>query len=213
MEAVKDSAGDPPASDVQVITGLTRLLRGIFLPKMGRRPVPLGEGDDMTIKELTVYGAIGPLGGERRLAWELLALALERELGLTRLPEIAREPGGRPYFPDCPQLCFNISHSRGGAVCALDRFPVGVDVERLRPAPRRLAGDLPDGDFFRLWTAREATVKRRGLGIGALVGGGPEPDPLCQCLENFLPGYVVTVCPSRDIPARTALICGRIEEP
>ena len=71
--------------------------------------------------ELTVYGAIGAPGGERTLAWVLLDLALERELGLKRTPEILREPGGRPYFPDCPDLWFNISHSRGGAVCALDR--------------------------------------------------------------------------------------------
>ena len=106
----------------------------------------------MTMEELTVYGAIGAPGTERTLAWELLALALERELGLPQMPEIAREPGGRPYFPACPDLCFNISHSRGGAVCALDRLPVGVDVELLRPAPRRLAGDLEDEAFFRLWT-------------------------------------------------------------
>ena len=148
----------------------------------------------MTMEELTVYGAIGAPGTERTLAWELLALALERE------------PGGRPYFPACPDLCFNISHSRGGAVCALDRLPVGVDVELLRPAPRRLAGDLEDEAFFRLWTAREATVKRRGLGIGALVGGGPEPDSLCRPLEGFLPGYVVTVCPSREARVRTVFI-------
>ena len=88
----------------------------------------------------------------------------------------------------------------------LDRLPVGVDVELLRPAPRRLAGDLEDGAVFRLWTAREATVKRRGLGIGALVGGGPEPDPLCRPLEGFLPGYVVTVCPSREARVRTVFI-------
>ena len=160
----------------------------------------------MTMEELTVYGAIGAPGTERTLAWELLALALERELGLPQMPEIAREPGGRPYFPACQDLCFNISHSRGGAVCALDRLPVGVDVELLRPAPRRLAGDLEDETFFRLWTAREATVKRRGLGIGALVGGGPEPDPLCRPLEGFLPGYVVTVCPSREARVRTVFI-------
>jgi len=33
LEAVKGDAGDPPAFHVQVITGLTRLLRGAFISK------------------------------------------------------------------------------------------------------------------------------------------------------------------------------------
>ena len=151
--------------------------------------------------ELIVYGALGPRGTERELAWRLLAAAVEREYGLSPLPEVAREPGGKPYFPGHPEICFNISHSRGAAVCALHDRPVGVDVEQVRPAPPRLAKGMEDEAFFRLWTAKEATVKRRGLGIAALVGE-LEPDPLCRCLEGFLPGWIVTVCPAQDTPAR-----------
>ena len=156
--------------------------------------------------DLIIYAALGPEGTERRLARRLLALALERELGLPVLPEMALEAGGKPCFPDRPDICFNLSHSHGAAVCALHHLPVGIDVERLRTPPKRLAGGMTDEAFFRLWTAREATVKRRGLGIGALVGGGPEPDPLCRPLEGFLPGYVVTVCPSREARVRTVFI-------
>lgn len=121
----------------------------------------------MTIEELTVYGAIGAPGTERTLAWELLALALERELGLPQMPEIAREPGGRPYFPACPDLCFNISHSRGGAVCALDRLPVGVDVELLRPAP---------GGWRGTWRTRRFSAcgrPGRPRSSGGAWGSGP----------------------------------------
>jgi len=152
--------------------------------------------------EVLIYAASGPEGGERALAYRLLAFALERELHLSPPPEIAREPGGKPFFPDRPDICFNLSHSRGAAVCALHDKPVGIDVEKLRPAPRRLAGDMGDEAFFRLWTAKEATIKRQGEGVGALLRP-LEPDPRCQCLEGLLAGYIVTVCPSEDAAFRT----------
>ena len=110
--------------------------------------------------DVVVYAALGTKGGEHDLAYKLLAAALKRELGLSELPEMAREDGGKPYFPGCPNICFNLSHSHGAAVCALHDKPVGIDVEKLRPAPRRLADGLEDEAFFRLWTAKEATIKR-----------------------------------------------------
>lgn len=155
--------------------------------------------------DLILYAALGPPEGERALARRLLALALERELRLSPPPDIARESGGKPFFPQRPDICFNLSHSRGAAVCALHDKPVGVDVEKLRPAPRRLASGMADGAFFRLWTAREATAKRAGLGLAALLGP-LEPDPLCQCLEELLEGFVITVCPSERAEIRTARI-------
>ena len=155
--------------------------------------------------DVIVYGALCPEGEERSCAYRLLALALKQECGVPRLPGIARADGGKPWFPDHPALCFNLSHSHGAAVCALHDRPVGVDVERLRPAPKRLAAGLGDEDFFRLWTAREATVKRQGRGVGALLRP-LEPDRLCQCLENFLPGWIVTVCPQKNAPIRVVRI-------
>ena len=151
--------------------------------------------------DVIVYGALCPPGEERALARRLLALALERECGLAPLPEIRRAEGGKPYFPACPGLHFNLSHSHGGAVCALHDRPVGVDIERLRPAPRRLSDGLDDEAFFRLWTAREATVKRRGEGLAALLRP-VEPDPLCRRLDGLLPGWLVAVCPGEDAGVR-----------
>lgn len=155
--------------------------------------------------ELIVYAALGPEESQRELAYRLLALALAQEYGLHEPPEIARESGGKPFFPGRPDIHFNLSHSHGAAVCALHDKPVGVDVEKLRPAPRRLADGMEDEAFFRLWTAREATVKRRGQGIGALLRP-VKPDPLCRCLEGLLEGYIVTVCPSEDTAIRTVRI-------
>ena len=155
--------------------------------------------------DLIIYAALGPEGTERRLARRLLALALERELGLPVLPEMALEAGGKPCFPDRPDICFNLSHSHGAAVCALHHLPVGIDVERLRTPPKRLAGGMTDEAFFRLWTAKEATIKRQGLGLGALLRP-LEPDPRCPCLEGLLDGWVVTVCPSEAADIRRVTV-------
>ena len=111
--------------------------------------------------DVVVYAALGTKDGEHDLAYKLLAAALKRELGLSELPEMAWEDVGKPYFPSRPDICFNLSHSHGAAVCALHDKPVGIDVEKLRPAPRRLADGLEDEAFFRLWTAKEATIKRQ----------------------------------------------------
>lgn len=155
--------------------------------------------------DLIIYAALGPEGTERRLARRLLALALERELGLPVLPEMALEAGGKPCFPDRPDICFNLSHSHGAAVCALHDKPVGIDVEKLRPAPRRLADGMEDEAFFRLWTAKEATIKQQGGSVAALLRP-MEPDGLCQCLEGLLEGYTVTVCPSEKAAVRAKVI-------
>lgn len=153
-------------------------------------------------KLLVVYGALCPPAEEHEAAWRLLAAALALERGISSLPEVARGAGGKPFFPDLPEVCFNLSHSHGAVVCALHHRPVGVDVERLRRAPRHLAAGMEDEAFFRLWTAREASLKREGRGAGALLRPA-EPDGRCRCLEGFLPGWIVTVCPTDPGPVRT----------
>lgn len=151
--------------------------------------------------DLMVYASTGPAEAEHHLSYRLLALAVEQLFGLSTLPEIARESGGKPFFPAWPDISFNLSHSHGAVVCAIHHKPVGIDVELLRPAPKRLSGGMEDEAFFRLWTAREATIKRQGLGVGALLRPG-KPDSRCRCVEGLLEGYIVTVCPSEDAEIR-----------
>ena len=151
--------------------------------------------------EVVVYAARCAPGGEHQAAWDLLALALERERGILPLPETAEEAGGKPFFPGRPDVCFNLSHSRGGVVCALHDKAVGVDIEGLRQSPKRLGRGMEPEEFFRRWTAREASVKRRGGGIADLLRK-EECHPLCRCLEGLLPGWVVTVCPSEPAVIR-----------
>lgn len=163
------------------------------------------------MREILVYAALCPPGEEHRAAWELLALALERELGIPVLPETGRGEEGKPFFPERPDVRFNLSHSRGAVACAVHDEEIGVDIERLRTPPKRLGRGMAPEDFFRLWTAREATVKRRGQGVAALLRG-EAPDPRCRCLTELLPGWLITVCPSVDAPVRALRVEGAGEE-
>lgn len=111
-------------------------------------------------------------------AWALLKEAV-RARGLSALPEVARHPGGKPYFPDCPALHFSLSHTEGFALCALGDAPVGCDIEAVRPrregtaefalGPAELAWFHARGrswaDFALLWTRKEAAVKQSGAGL------------------------------------------------
>ena len=67
-------------------------------------------------------------------AWgvSLLAYAVRAVWGID-LPETAELPGGKPYFPACPQLHFSVSHTRTAALVAVSAAPVGADVEQVRP--------------------------------------------------------------------------------
>ena len=63
------------------------------------------------------------------LAELLLRRALREEYGLGELPKIETGEKGKPFFPDHPEIHFNLSHCKYAVACALDRAPVGVDAE------------------------------------------------------------------------------------
>lgn len=130
---------------------------------------------------LVVYGANGLTA--RTQARDLLALAVREVWGLSPLPEIARHEGGKPFFPGHEGLHFNLSHSAGLALCALDTAPVGADIQIVkewRPSlPRRVCS--PDElawlegqpefwpAFTRLWALKEARAKESGQGLTASI--------------------------------------------
>lgn len=155
--------------------------------------------------DIYVFGTRCEVGAEHQAAYNLLSYGIGKVYGLAALPAIERESGGKPYFPDKPQICFNVSHSKGCAVCAIHDQPIGVDIETLRAAPKRLAAGEDDRTFFLRWTAKEATVKREGKGVGSLLRDF-EPDALCRTFETFVPGCIVAVCPSEQADIKLELV-------
>lgn len=91
--------------------------------------------------------------------------------------DILRPEFRKPVFAHAPDVHFSVSHSGEFWLCAMDALPVGVDVQAHEPAnamaiARRhfhpmeaLWLESHPGDFYRLWTAKEAFVKFTGKGI------------------------------------------------
>lgn len=115
----------------------------------------------------------------RAQARDLLALAVRETWELSPLPRIARQEGGKPFFPDHEALYFNLSHSGDLSLCALDSAPVGVDIQMVkewRPSmPRRVCSQpelewlerQPDlwPAFTLLWALKESRAKESGQGL------------------------------------------------
>lgn len=89
---------------------------------------------------------------------------------------------GKPYLKDYPEVHFNLSHTKGRAMCVISDGPVGCDVEgieelRINIAEHFFAREeyeyllgISDeqkrtDEFFKLWTLKESFVKLSGEGI------------------------------------------------
>ncbi|GAT64708.1 4'-phosphopantetheinyl transferase [Planomonospora sphaerica] len=90
-------------------------------------------------------------------------------------------PGhGRPYIAEIPRLGVSLSHTRGYVCAAAGPGLVGVDAEQVPPGPldESLAGQVlapaerelvrGNEELIRLWTRKEALVKRGELTLDGL---------------------------------------------
>jgi 4'-phosphopantetheinyl transferase len=129
----------------------------------------------------------------------ILARYLDRRPETLAFGQAAR---GKPVLADpAAEWCFNLSDSRDLALLAVARaHPLGIDVEHVRPVPRRdaiarrllgdpvvealgrLPADAADALFFREWTAFEARQKATGDGLA-----GPRADPGEWPVRHFVP--------------------------
>ena len=94
---------------------------------------------------------------------------------------ILREEKGKPYIEDNP-LYISISHSGDFVAVAIDRAPMGIDIEEIKPVHKKLKDRIcTDSDLkyvlswdnkteenlktLEIWTAKEAYFKKIGTGI------------------------------------------------
>lgn len=120
------------------------------------------------------------------LAYRLLCQGLSEEYGIMEQPTFVYNEHGKPSLAlpptggDGEGLYFSLSHCKEGVCCAISDRPVGIDIES---AHRKISdsvirysmnegeqtlireSDDPQRTFLRLWTQKEAVLKRLGTGI------------------------------------------------
>lgn len=118
---------------------------------------------------------------------------------------------GKPYTPSAV-VQFNISHSGHYVLCAVSEYPVGADIEMIRPMDDRMIHYVCTDDelayvtdgavteeeqlrrFFRVWTVKEAYFKCCGTGITDLKSVCIFDEALLSCTKTFYEGdYVASI--------------------
>lgn len=93
----------------------------------------------------------------------------------------SNNPYGKPLLLNSKDIHFNLSHSGDWVVCSVDCFPVGIDVEEIKPIDYDIAKrffskeeyhDLMKKNedkkltyFYKLWTLKESYIKAVGKGL------------------------------------------------
>ena len=133
----------------------------------------------------------------------LLIRALSERPDAPPLPlKICCDAMGKPFLPDS-RYFFNLSHSGDYAACCLAEYPVGVDVQVIRPCRKELVERFfssaeqehiarcedKDRAFTRIWARKESFLKAIGLGLRlplASLETAPETDRIHYGTDAFV---------------------------
>lgn len=118
------------------------------------------------------------------LAGEILAMYGIREcFGIPmKIQQFECGKNGKPFLSGNRNIHFNISHSKNIIAAAVCDQPVGIDVQHIVPwrpgmakricSPKQWQllqkSSAPAEEFTKLWTQKEAIVKRTGTGLAGI---------------------------------------------
>lgn len=119
-------------------------------------------------------------------AFLLLLKALREDYGILSCPDMVYGVHGKPSFARHPEIFFNLSHCRSGAMCVVADREVGCDIESANrkvseavmsrcfnraEAEKVRSSSNPSLEFARIWTRKEAVGKFLGCGIDDTASG------------------------------------------
>ena len=114
---------------------------------------------------------------EKIYAYALLRLAL-REYGISEPPVFNYGEHGKPFIHNS-NIHFSISHAGGRTACVVSNYPIGLDIQDVRPLKADISGKIctpdelervrnssdPDFEICRLWCIKESVGKLSGKGF------------------------------------------------
>lgn len=91
---------------------------------------------------------------------------------------------GKPYIESINNFHFNVSHSGDWIVCAIDKNPIGIDIEKISTIDLEISKNFfsdkehedlllsndPYDCFFTLWSLKESYIKFIGKGLSLPLG-------------------------------------------
>ncbi|MCD8222233.1 MAG: 4'-phosphopantetheinyl transferase superfamily protein [Clostridiales bacterium] len=165
-------------------------ISGIFYP-LGKTETGIGHPDTRT---KALPGCLSSARQEKiralkdeKARQQSLAAGLLLDYGLRKRGwrekevRIGTGKNGKPYFPDIPELFFNLSHSENRILAVFSDRPVGCDIQIVKTGSSRIAdrfftkeeaafvrgGDCDHQDemFTELWVLKESYLKMTGEGM------------------------------------------------
>ena len=146
-------------------------------------------------------------------SWLLLKKLLEENYGIHGPLDFSFAENGKPFLKNYPEIRFSLSHCRKACVCAVDKNPVGADIEEIPGKPDdelfRFAlsrkeyeavneSENPCAAFAEFWTKKESYLKLTGEGLSDNLKNVLSQEILNEYIfettANLEKGYVFTIC-------------------